>query len=399
MTRKEEIEARKAEIREEVEATEEIEKIEELNEEVENLEAEEKLIDEQEKTEAEAKELEEKKFVPKEIIKEERKIMNETEKKEFRNSKEYIDAYAEYIKSELIPGHKMSEEARALVTTGGYATGNNAVVEVPDLVDSAVRTAWERDEIAALVRRISVKGNYKVQFEVSGSDATVHQEGNGAVSEEELILGIVELPPKSIKKWISVTDEVLDLRGEEFLNYIYDEITYKIVKKSVDELISIIKALPTSLSANAETGIYDKVSAAKLTEAPAVDTIAKAVANLSDEARNPVIIMNKQTYANFKALQLTANYGIDVFDGLQVKFNNSLPAYNSASANAVYCIVGDLNEGALFNLPNGDSVALKYDDKTQMEYDLVRILGRKYVGMNAVADRAFVNIAKPSTSA
>ena len=399
MTRKEEIEARKAEIREEVEATEEIEKIEELNEEVENLDAEEKQIEEQEKTEAEAKELEEKKFVPKEIIKEERKIMNETEKKEFRNSKEYIDAYAEYIKSELIPGHKMSEEARALVTTGGYATGNNAVVEVPDLVDSAVRTAWERDEIAALVRRISVKGNYKVQFEVSGSDATVHQEGNGAVSEEELILGIVELPPKSIKKWISVTDEVLDLRGEEFLNYIYDEITYKIVKKSVDELIGIIKALPTSLSANADTGIYDKVSAAKLTEAPAVDTIAKAVANLSDEARNPVVIMNKQTYANFKALQLTANYGIDVFDGLQVKFNNSLPAYNSASANAVYCIVGDLNEGALFNLPNGDGVALKYDDKTQMEYDLVRILGRKYVGMNAVADRAFVNIAKPSTSA
>ena len=399
MTRKEEIEKRKAEIREEVEATEEIEKIEELNEEVENLNEEEKQIEEHEKTEEQAEELEEKKFTAKEIVKEERKIMNESEKKEFRNSKAYVDAYAEYVKSELVPGYKMTEEQRALVTTGGYATGNNAVVEVPDLVDAAVRTAWERDEIAALVRRISVKGNYKVQFEVSGSDATVHQEGNGAVSEEELILGIVELPAKSIKKWISVTDEVLDMRGEEFLNYIYDEITYKIVKKSVDELIGIIKALPTSLSANADTGIYDKVSAAKLTEAPAVDTIAKAVSNLSDEARNPVIIMNKQTYANFKALQLTANYGIDVFDGLQVKFNNSLPAYNSATANAVYCIVGDLNEGALFNLPNGDGVALKYDDKTQMEYDLVRILGRKYVGMNAVADKAFVNIAKPSTSA
>lgn len=399
MTRKEEIENRKAEIREEIEATEEIEKINELNEEVDNLNEEAKQIEEQEKVQEEAKELEEKKFVAKEVIKEERKIMTEAEKKEFRNSKKYVDAYAEYIKSELVPGYKISEEQRALVTTGGYATGNNAVVEVPDLVDAAVRTAWERDEIAALVRRISVKGNYKVQFEVSGSDATVHQEGNGAVSEEELILGIVELPAKSIKKWISVTDEVLDMRGEEFLNYLYDEITYKIVKKSVDELIGIIKALPTSLSANGETGIYDKVSAAKLTEAPAVDTIAKAVSNLSDEARNPVIIMNKQTYANFKALQLTANYGIDVFDGLQVKFNNSLPAYNSASANAVYCIVGDLNEGALFNLPNGDGVALKYDDKTQMEYDLVRILGRKYVGMNAVADKAFVNIAKPSTSA
>ena len=109
--------------------------------------------------------------------------------------------------------------------------------------------------------------------------------------------------------------------------------------------------------------------------------------------------MNKQTYANFKALQLNANYGIDPFDGLRVAFNNSLPAYSAATANAVYAIVGDLGEGALFNLPNGEGVDLKYDDKTQMEYDLVRILGRKYIGMNAVADRAFVNIAKPSTSA
>ena len=396
MTRLEEIENRKAEIREEVEATEEIEKVEELNQEVEALNEEEKQIEEQEKVQEEAEQLEEKKFMAKEINKEERKFM---ENKELRNSKEYVDAYAEYLKSELVPNYKMSEEARALITTGGYATGNTAVVEVPDLVDGAVRTAWERDDIAALVRKISVKGNYKVQFEVSGSAASVHQEGNSYVSEEELILGIVELPAKSIKKWISVSDEVLDMRGEEFLNYIYDEITYKIVKKSVNELIGIIKALPTSLSANADTGIYDKVSANKLTEEPAIGTIARAVANLSDEARNPVVVMNKATYAEFKALQLGANYGIDVFDGLKVVFNNSLPAYSSATANAVYCIVGDFGEGALFNLPNGDGVDLKYDDKTAMEYDLVRILGRKYIGMNAVADKAFVNIAKPSTSA
>ena len=395
MTRLEEIESRKAEIREEVEATEEIEKVEELTQEVEALEEEAKQIEEQEEVQEQAEELEVKKFMAKEITKEERKMEN----KELRNSKEYVDAYAEYIKSELVPSYKMNEEARALITTGGYATGNNAVVEVPDLVDGAVRTAWERDDIAQLVRKISVKGNYKVQFEVSGSDATIHQEGNSYVSEEELVLGIVELPAKSIKKWISVSDEVLDMRGEEFLNYIYDELTYKIVKKAVDNLISIIAQLPTSLSANADTGIYDKVSANKITEAPALDTIVKAVSQLSDEATNPVVVMNKQTYATFKGVQAQANYGQDVFDGLRVLFNNSLPAYSSANANAVYCIVGDFDNGALFNLPNGDGVELKYDDTSKMEYDLVRILGRKYIGMNAVADKSFVNIAKPSTSA
>ena len=393
MNRLEEIEARKLELREEIEKTEEPEKIEEINKEVDALNEEVQEIEKHEEENKVAEELEEKSYMAKEIIKEERKMDN----KEFRNSKEYVNAYAEYLKEQLVPNYKMNDEARALITTGGYATGNSATVAVPDMVDGAVRTAWERDEIAQLVRKISVKGNYKVQFEVSASDASIHQEGNGAVTEEELILGIVSLPAQSIKKWISVSDEVLDMRGEEFLDYIYDEITYKIVKKAVDNLIGIIKTLPTSLSANGDTGIYDTVSANKITEAPALGTIAKAVSSLSDEARNPVIVMNKATYAEFKNLQLNANYGVDPFDGLRVVFNNSLPAYSSASGSAVYAIVGDFDEGALFNLPNGDSVDLKYDDKTQMEYDLVRILGRKYIGMNAVADKAFVNIAKPAS--
>ena len=396
MTRLEEIENRKAEIREEVEATEEIEKVEELTQEVEALDEEVKQIEEQEKVQELAEELEEKKFEVKEIVKEERKTMKN---EELRNSKEYADAYAEILKHELNEKYQVSEEARALVTTGGYATGNTPVVAVPTLVDDIVRTAWEREEIASLVRRISVNGNFQVQFEVSGSDASIHQEGNSYVSEEELILGIVTLTPQSIKKWISVSDEVLDMRGEAFLEYIYDEITYRIAKKCVDTLIGKIKSLPTSLSANGETGIYDSVSANKITEAPAIDTIAKAVSQLSDEARNPVVVMNKSTYATFKALQLGANYGIDVFDGLRVLFNNSLPAYDSASANAVYMIVGDFGNGALMNFPNGEGIELKYDDTSKMEYDLVRILGREYVGIEAVADKSFVNVAKPSTSA
>ena len=396
MTRLEEIETRKAEIREEVEATEEIEKVEELNQEVEALNEEVKQIEEQEEVQEQAEELEQKKFVAKEIIKEERKIM---ENKELRNSPEYVEAYGEYLKEQLNSKYKMNEEARALVTTGGYATGNTAVVEVPDLVDEIVHTAWEREDLAQLVRRIAVKGNYKVQFEVSGSDATIHQEGNGAVNEEELVLGIVTLVPSMIKKWISVSDEVLSMRGEAFLRYIYDEITHRIAKKCVDTLVYKITQLPTSLSANADTGIYDSVSAAKVSSAPAIDTIIKATAKLSDEARDITIVMNKETDAEFMAAQLAANYGIDVYRGYRVVYNNSLPAYSSANANAVYAIVGDFGVGALFNFPDGEGIDIKYDDLTKMEYDLVRILGKEYVGIGCVADKAFVNITKPSTSA
>ena len=77
----------------------------------------------------------------------------------------------------------------------------------------------------ALVNKTEFRGNLKIGFEISGGEATVHTEGGGAVNEEELILGIVELVPASIKKWIAISDEVYDLRGEAFLRYIYDELT------------------------------------------------------------------------------------------------------------------------------------------------------------------------------
>ena len=184
------------------------------------------------------------------------------------------------------------------------------------------------------------------------------------------------------------------MRGEEFLYYIYDELTYKIAKKCVDTLVAKIVALPQTLTPNAD-GVYDTPSASKITEAPAVDTIAKATSKLSDEANNITIVMNKETDANFISAQLQAQYGFDIYRGARKVFNNTLPAYDSATAGAVYAIVGDFNNGALFNFPNGDGVELKYDDKTAMEYDLVRILGREYVGIGVVADKSFTLIAKP----
>ena len=375
MTRLEEIETRKAEIREEVEATEEIEKVEELNQEVEALNEEAKQIEEQGEVQEKAEELEEKSFKAKEVIKEERK-MNE----EFRNSKEYVDAYANYIKT------GSDKELRALFTTN--ATEVDGSVEVPSIVEDVVRTAWEREDLMSLVRTLSVKGNLKVQFEVSSSEAQIHLEGaENGVTEEELVLGIVELKPVSIKKWIGLSDEVVDMRGEAFLRYIYDELTYRIAKKCADTLVSAIAQLP-------QTATAQSPSANKITQAPAVGTIANAIANLSDEASNPTIVMNKLTYANFKEVAYANGYGVDPFEGLRVVFNNSLPAYATATSGQVYAIVGDFGIGAVANFPSGDGIEIKYDDTTLMTDDIVRILGRRYVGMGVTTDKAFTLIAK-----
>ena len=378
MTRLEEIEARKVEIREEVETTEEVEKLEELNEEVDALTEEEKQITESQEQEEVAESLEEQpevKAMAKEVSME---VKKEENNMEMRNTKEYIDAYAEYIKS------GKDDEVRSLLTENVSGT-----IAVPEFVLDEVKTAWDNNELLSLVRRTNVRGNLKVQFEISGSDAVVHTEGAYAVDEEELVEGIVELTPVSIKKWISISDEVMDLRGEEFLRYIYDELTYRIAKKAADELIGKIATLTNTASTNAP-------AVGVITKAPAMDTVAEAIANLSDDASNPTIVMNKLTYAAFKAVQYANGYGADPFEGLRVVFNNSLPAYSSASTNDVYMIVGDFGFGAIANFPNGEGIEIKFDELSRKKEDLVEILGREYVGLGVVANKAFTQVKKPA---
>ena len=306
---------------------------------------------------------------------EERKEDQKMEAIEIRNSKEYIDAFAEYIKSED------DTECRALLTENVSGT-----VPVPDMVYDIVKTAWEKEGIMSLVKKTYIKGNLKVGFEISADPAVVHTEGSGAVTEEDLTLGVVTLIPASIKKWISVSDEVVDMRGEAFLRYIYDELTYQIAKKSADSLIGLIVASPATSTSTAVGVPVESVASI------AIDTIASAIGKLSDEASNPVVVMNKATWSAFKAVQYANGFSVDPFEGLPVVFNNSLKAIASASSGDTVAIVGDFGHGAIANFPNGEGIAFKFDDKTDMTSDLVRILGRQYVGLGVVAPDAFVKV-------
>lgn len=296
---------------------------------------------------------------------------------EIRNTNEYINAYAEYLKS------GDNTECRALLSDN--ATGGT--VPAPELVYDIVKTAWEKEGIMARVRKAYLKGSIKVGFEISASGATVHNEG-AEVSEETLVLGIVELQPKSIKKWVSISDEALDLSGEAFLRYIYDELTYQIAKKAADELIGKIKACGT-----VSTTTSVAVPAITVTTI-AMDTIAQAVAQLSDDAANPVVMMNKLTWAEFKKVQYANGYGADPFEGLPVEFNNTITAYNAATTGVPYVIVGDLEQGALANFPNGEEITFKFDEMTLATSDLVRVIGRQFVGLGVVAPNAFCKVTK-----
>lgn len=293
---------------------------------------------------------------------------------EIRSSAEYIDAYARYIKTED------PRECRALLTVNAtnVAEGNSASVPVPTYIEGRIRTAWEENDLLSLVNRTYIRGNVGVGFELSAADAAIHDEGDDAPAEEQLMLGVVNLVPSTIKKWIRISDEVLDMGGREFLDYIYDEITAKILKALRDEIVDTIERAPAASSAN-------KIGVPTIAGTPSLSIVAQALGLLSDEANDITIVMNRQTHAQFIAAMAANGYMFDPFMGHRVRYSNAIAAYSQTLTTAdKWLIVGDLR-AVQANFPNGDGVKLKYDDLTEAQADLVKIVGRLPVAVDITA--------------
>ena len=297
---------------------------------------------------------------------------------EIRKSEAYVNAYANYIKTED------DSECRALLSENA----TNGTVPVPEIVYDIIKNAWEKDGITSRVRKAYLRGNLKVGFEISSDGATVHTEGGAAINPENLVLGIVDIQPVSIKKVVQVSDEALDLSGESFLRYIYDELTYQIAKKAADELLAKISALSTTATTTAvNVGVVTATTAS-------VEITAKAMAELSDQATDLAIVMNRATWGALKAAQAANKFNYDPFEGLPVIFNNSLKSLTAASSGDTWMIVGDFNEGAIFNFPNGDEINIVVDRLSLKKQDLVEVFGREFVGIGVVGPKAFTKVVK-----
>lgn len=301
---------------------------------------------------------------------------------EVRGSSEYAEAYKNYI----ITGK--DTECRKLLSENALSGAN--YVPVPVIVDATVRTAWERNDILNRVNRTTFRGNFKAYFELSADNAYVHSEGTSAPTEEALTLGVITMVPANIKKWITISDEAVAMGGEEFLRYIYDELTYKIVKKLADLCIGDVTGASTTNSSSA-------IGVPKVSKAPGLTTIATAAANLSDEAENVVVVMNRLTETQFAEAFAGGNFAVDPYAGLPRVYTSALPAYNTASTNAVYAIVGDLS-AIQVNYPEGDGVVIKYDDLTLAEEDVVKIVGRQYAAHKITKPGRLVNLTKPAAA-
>lgn len=370
------IEERVAQIKTEIDEAD-AEKLDALNEELEAIETRKGVL-EMETRKADMKAVAEGAgvVVSKAEVKEERTLES------VRSSEAYVDAFAEYLKT----GN--DRECRALMTD--LVDGGS--VPTPTIVDNYINTAWENARLLSRVRRTSIKGTAKYPFEYSATAASAHTEGDEAPDEETLVLGTVSIEPQMLKKWITVTDEVIALKGQAFLDYVWDEIEERIFELADATLIAAIKAAPASATTTA-AGVRALTPAS-------IDatTIFSALAELKNAATAPVAIMNKQTYFNqFMALTDLQNrpiYNIVsdngrpsyYINGVEVIFDNTL----ATGANAEI-IVGDLR-GAIANFPDGEGVKFVNDPYSLAEEDKVKIVGKMYVGIGVVRDGFFCKI-------
>ena len=286
------------------------------------------------------------------------------ENKEIRNSKEYIDAFANYIRT----GN--DAECRALLSDAASGT-----VPIPEFVSGIVAERVKESRILSRVRKVNAPGVLKTGFEINAPVATLHAEGGAAVEEEALTLGIVTMNPASFKKWVSFSDELME-NSESFIEYIYDEITRGIIKAEEKAVIDAILAAPQTATA-ARPAVAKTGSAAG-----AITDFVNARALLSGAAEDLVVIVSPADYATYRGLQLAATYGVDPFDGREV----------IVSDYATVPIIGDLY-GVTLNRPNGDEIQFKLDEHTLMTSDIVRLLGRQAASVAVTGNLYFAKVA------
>lgn len=372
------------------ETTEVIEEVvEEVNEEVEanaetNEVVEETIVEENHEEKSQ------------DVQMEERKMNTNFEKVDVRAEEVKLESTDSYIKAWRKSVMGDNAELRTLTSAMDNAP-------IPTVLQAKIETAWEKaTNILDRTHIVSVKGNIEVPFEKDADEAVVHDENTEAPTEETLELGMVDIKITAIKKWLEYTDILEAMTDDEFMEYLADEIIYRVFKKTNDAVV--VGALD---SANrGHKGIVNADLTLKKEIALGFNAFNEADAELKDNV-NSVIVMNKKTFKkNILGLtdlqgrpiytQMTDINGVtrDYVSGMEVLFCNALKDYDSALAGEAWAIVGDLYAYET-NMPNGKRVETIKDRISKFTEDKIVMAGKLLSGGNVTRLDSLIVLKKP----
>ena len=319
-----------------------------------------------------------------------------------------VEARAEEIKTDIYDTPEYRQAWVDAIRTGderkvrAMATTNDNV-PVPTIWQNYVETAWYNyGKFSRLVNKTYIQGYLSIPFEAEADDAVIHTEGTAQPAEEEIPLGLIELKPAMIKKWISMTDELMAMTADDFMRYLADELVYRVVLKLDNGIINgaldtngkgvvgIVNNANTLTAANGtlsfnvlNAGIADLVTFDNLTVAMNPKTFFDGFMGLTDLQQRPIY-------------QIAAdNTGKPQYyvNGIRVEFTQALPAYSAASAGDVWAIAGDFR-GYRLNLPEGEMVRTLFDPYTLAREDKAIMVGRLYAAGNVARLKHFVQFKK-----
>lgn len=322
-------------------------------------------------------------------------------KHDILDSAEYKEAWVESIKRNDV---KIAQKVLRDDPVYGMATTNDNV-PVPTIWQSYVETAWYNyGKFSRLVTKSYVQGYLAIPVEESATGAVVHTEGADAPTEEAIVLGLIELKPAMIKKWISMTDEIMAMTADDFMRYLADELVYRVVLALDNGIIN--GALDTN--GKGVVGIAGNANTASYAAALTFNVVNEAIADLVTFDNLTLAINPATFFKNF--MGLTDLQGRPIYqiahdnagkpqyyvNGIRCEFTQALPAYDSAEANAVWAIVGDFR-GYRLNLPEGEMVRTLFDPYTLATEDKSRMIGRLFAAGNVARLKHFAQIKIPAS--
>lgn len=348
MDRLKEIETRMAQIRSEVESTEDIAKVEELNKEVEALKEERKAIEETKKQKEIAEKLEEKSLDAKEITKEERKM---EEKKFDLSSKEYRSAWAKKLmklsEDKFTPdelralGDAVTTTATTFVASSADTQGiNNGGLYIPTSVRMDLMELMSEDSpIFRDIRKLQVSGNIDLPYLFASDDANWYTELTDTVNEGQEYRNL-QLTGWELAKDIVITWKLEEMTVESFIDFILDELNNKMGK-------AIINAVIYGDGNNKPTGVTTGLTPIT-TGANAIERILNTYKGLSKEARpgakvyistdvNLEIISYKDNNNNYPFLN-----GIPAVKGFSIEVDPYLTDDDIVAGNMRYYILNEV---------------------------------------------------------
>ena len=376
--------------------------VEELTKEADQIEEENKDLEEQRST---FKAQEERMSLSSNLTKtkiEERK--DQMEINDVLNSKEYEQLYADMIRGKIDEREVRNFLKRDDPTPGLSTATTN--IPIPVIMQGFVETAWyQYGKFSRLVSESFEPAIIKIPVEAEASGASWHTESGDAPSEEYITLSQILLQPKTLKKWISLTTELMAMASADFLRYVADELVYRVVLALDEAIIN-----RTDLNGEGVIGIVGNANTETVSAQLDFNVINEAVSELVT-FEDLVIAMNPKTFfKNF--MGLTDQVGNPIFrvvhdnenraqyylSGYRVEFTQALPAYEDAEGGDAYAVIGNFRRGYRLNYPEGRNVITLVDPYSKAPEDLVRMIGRLYVAGNVVKPKHFVELKVPASA-